>query len=135
VRRARAVGAVITLLYASILALLLLVLTLRVVYLRRTLLVALGAGEHRRLEKAIRAHANLVEYVPLALILMALLEQQGAPPWQLHALGATLVVSRHLHAWGLSLHAGPSVGRIVGTTGTLLVLLAAGVLGLSRMVS
>lgn len=79
----------ITLPYGSILGLLLLVLTFRVVYLRRTLLVGIGAGEHRRLEKAIRAHANLIEYVPFALILMLLLEQQGSPPWQLHVLGVT----------------------------------------------
>jgi uncharacterized membrane protein YecN with MAPEG domain len=124
---------VITLLYGSILGLLLLVLTLRVVYLRRTLLVGMGSGEHRRLEKAIRAHANLIEYVPLALILMLLLEQQGAPRWQLHALGVTLVLSRHLHAWGLSRHSGVSFGRLVGTTGTLLVILAAALLGLIRV--
>lgn len=123
----------ITLLYGSILGLLLLVLTLRVVYLRRTLLVGMGSGEHRRLEKAIRAHANLIEYVPLALILMLLLEQQGAPRWQLHALGVTLVLSRHLHAWGLSRHSGVSFGRLVGTTGTLLVILAAALLGLIRV--
>jgi len=126
---------VITLLYGSILGLLLIVLTLRVVYLRRTLLVGIGAGEHRRLEKAIRAHANLIEYVPLALILLLLLEQQGAPPWQLHTLGAILVVSRHLHAWGLSQSSGPSLGRVAGMTGTMLVLLAAALLGLIRAVS
>ncbi len=124
----------ITLLYGSVLGLLLLALTFRVVYLRRTLLVGIGAGEHRRLEKAIRAHANLIEYVPFALILMLLLEQQGAPPWQLHALGATLVVSRRLHAWGLSRHSGPSFGRVSGMTGTLLVILVAALLGVLRFV-
>lgn len=49
----------ITLLYASILGLLLFALSGRVVYLRRSLLVGIGAGEHRNVEQAIRAHANL----------------------------------------------------------------------------
>ncbi len=125
----------ITLLYASILGLLLLILSGRVVYLRRTLLVGLGAGEHRDLEKAIRAHGNLIEYAPFALILMLLLELNGAPAWQLHVLGATLVVSRHLHAWGLSRHSGTSFGRLLGMTGTLLVILAAAILGLLQLTS
>lgn len=125
----------ITLLYASILGLLLLALSGRVVYLRRSLLVGIGTGEHHNLEKAIRAHANLIEYAPLALILMLLLEQNGAFPWQLHALGVTLVVSRHLHAWGLSRHSGVSVGRFLGMTGTLLVILGAAILGLLRLAS
>jgi uncharacterized membrane protein YecN with MAPEG domain len=121
----------ITLLYGSILGVLLLVLSGRVIYLRRTHSVGIGAGPHRDLEKAIRAHANLIEYTPLALILMALLELNGATPWHIHALGATLVVSRHLHAWGLSHHSGTSVGRFLGMLGTLLVVLGASALGLS----
>ena len=125
----------ITLLYGSILGLQLIVMTIRVVLLRRSHSVGLGAGEHRDLEKAIRAHANLIEYAPLALILMALLEQNAAPAWQLHGLGATLVVSRLLHAWGLSRHSGVSFGRLVGMTGTVLVILVTSVLGLLRWFS
>jgi len=123
---------VITLLYGSILGLLLLALSVRVIFLRRTHSVGLGAGEKRDLEKAIRAHANLIEYAPLALVLMMLLEQNGAATWQIHALGATLVASRHLHAWGLSRHSGTSAGRLIGMTGTMLVILAAAILGLLR---
>lgn len=122
----------ITLLYGSILGLLLLTLSVRVIFLRRTHSVGLGAGEKRDLEKAIRAHANLIEYAPLALVLMMLLEQTGAATWQIHALGTTLVVSRHLHAWGLSRHSGTSPGRLIGTTGTMLVILAAAILGVWR---
>lgn len=122
----------ITLLYASILGLLLIGLSGRVIYLRRAYRVGIGAAEHRDLERAIRAHGNLIEYSPLALVIMMLLEQNGAPTWQLHALGATLVVSRHLHAWSLSRRGGPSRGRMLGTSGTLLVILAAAALGVVR---
>lgn len=122
----------ITLLYASILGLLLVVLSSRVIYLRRAYRVGIGAAEHRDLERAIRAHGNLIEYAPLALIIMMLLEQYGAPAWQLHALGAALVISRHFHAWGLSRRGGPSWGRMLGMLGTLLVILLAAALGVVR---
>lgn len=125
----------ITLLYGSILGVLLLFMSVRVMLLRRSHAVGLGAGQHRDLEKAIRAHANLIEYAPLALILIALLEQNAAPAWQLHGLGATLVAGRFLHAWGLSRHSGVSFGRAVGMLGTMLVILAAAVLGLMRWFS
>lgn len=119
-----------TLLYGSILAVLLLLMSIRVMLLRRSHAVGIGAGQHRDLEKAIRAHANLIEYAPLALILMMLLELNAAPAWQIHSLGATLLVSRLLHAWGLSHHSGVSFGRAVGMLGTMLVILSAAVLGL-----
>lgn len=125
----------ITLLYGSILGVVLLFLSIRVMLLRRSHAVGLGAGQHHDLEKAIRAHANLIEYAPLALILIALLEQNAAPAWQLHGLGATLVVSRLLHAWGLSHHSGVSFGRAIGMLGTMLVILGTAVLGLTRWIS
>ncbi len=125
----------ITLLYGSILGVLLLLMSVRVMLLRRSRKVGLGAGQHHDLEKAIRAHANLIEYAPLALILIALLELNAAPAWQLHSLGATLVVARLLHAWGLSHHSGISFGRAVGMLGTMLVILAAALLGLLRWFS
>jgi uncharacterized membrane protein YecN with MAPEG domain len=125
----------ITLLYGSILGVQLLLMTIRVVLLRRSHSVGLGAGQHHDLEKAIRAHANLIEYAPLALILIALLEQNAAPAWQLHSLGATLVIARLLHAWGLSRHSGVSFGRMIGMFGTVLVILSASVLGLLRWFS
>lgn len=120
----------IALAYASILGLLLVVLSTRVIYMRRSYRVGIGAGEHRDLERAIRAQANLIEYAPLALIVIVLLEMQGAPAWQIHALGATLVASRLLHAFGLSRRGGPSGGRLLGIVGTLLVVAVASLLGL-----
>lgn len=125
----------ITLFYGSLLGCLLLALSGRVIYLRRRHSVGIGAGEHRDLEKAIRAHANLIEYVPLALILIALLELSGTPARLVHGLGAALVASRLLHAWGLSRHSGRSIGRLLGTAGTVLVILTASVLGLLTWIS
>jgi uncharacterized membrane protein YecN with MAPEG domain len=64
----------ITGLYAALMALLVVVLAVRVVMYRRTARVGLGDGNNPDLLKRIRVHANAVEYVPLYLLLMLILE-------------------------------------------------------------
>ncbi|NKI34953.1 hypothetical protein HFP89_07225 [Wenzhouxiangella sp. XN79A] len=116
----------ITLFYAGLSALILLGLSARVVALRRKHQVGIGTGAINTLERAVRAQANFTEYVPLALLLIALLELQGVAGAVVHALGALLVIGRVLHALGLNRSAGTSMGRLVGTVLTWLVLLAGG---------
>ena len=64
---------VVTPLYVALLALWLLVLSARVIRERQAARVSLGDGGNRRLQRAIRGHANFVEYVPLALLMLAIL--------------------------------------------------------------
>jgi uncharacterized membrane protein YecN with MAPEG domain len=113
----------ITPLYAALAALILFILTFRVILLRTTHKVLLGSGGHAGLEKAMRAHGNFIEYVPLALILILLVEMTGAAPATVHGLGIALIVARLLHAWGISTSDGPNFGRAVGIIVTGLVLL------------
>jgi len=113
----------VTAIYAAIIAVLAVALAARIVPLRRSRRVGLGDGGDRELTRAIRMHANLVEHAPLALILMAACELNGAPPWQLHGLGAALVAGRGLHVLGLSRSTGISFGRTAGTALTWSVLL------------
>ncbi len=92
----------ITAVYAAILGLLLTILGMRTLILRRRLKIAVGDGGNAVLIKAIRAHANFAEYVPIALLLVWFLElRTGGGPW-IHVLGITLVVGRLIHARGLS---------------------------------
>ena len=51
---------------------------------------------------AIRAHGNFAEYVPLALLLMVMLEQGHTSVYVLHALGVVLLVARLIHGYTLS---------------------------------
>lgn len=118
-------GFAITGLYGACIAVLAVVLAARVVILRRQLRVGVGDGGNRILSLAIRAHANLVEHAPLALLLLLLLEAAGESPWMLHAIGMLLLGGRLLHAWGLSRHAGVSFGRFYGTALTWAALLVA----------
>lgn len=110
--------------YAGLLTLLVLGLAMRVMWLRNTRKVGLGTGDVPELARAVRAHANATEYVPLALLLLIVLAFDQAPDWQLHAFGITLLVARLLHAFGLSRFAGLSFGRVTGVMLTLLVMLA-----------
>ena len=89
-------------LYLAPLAGLYLVLSFRIIGLRRSLKVALGHAGDKALERAIRVHGNFNEYVPLIGLLLVVLELKSAPAIVLHGLGATLLVGRLLHAYGMS---------------------------------
>ena len=116
--------------YAGLNGLLALVLAINVVRLRAQTRTDLGHGGHRVLEQAQRAHGNLIEYVPIILLLLLLLAMTGLAAAWLHALGIALTVARLLHAWGLLSSPGASVGRLAGATLTFLTLLAAAILAI-----
>jgi uncharacterized membrane protein YecN with MAPEG domain len=69
-----------------------------------------------------RVQANFVENVPLALILLYLLEAGGAPQPIVHALGGALVIARLLHTWGYSSNPGATYPRLIGAQVTFLLL-------------
>ena len=120
----------IALLFASLHILLMLALAMRVVGHRRALKIGIGDGGDKRLARKVRVHANFIEYVPVALLMLALLELSGLGAMWLWALGGTLLLSRVLHAAGLSRSAGYSFGRFWGTVLTWGVLVAMAVAGL-----
>lgn len=122
----------ITPLYAALATLILLVLTLRVVRLRRRLKIGLGTGGDAELERAVRGHGNFTEYAPIGLILLASTELSGATAGRVHAIGSLLVVGRVLHAWGLSQSRGLSFGRSVGMVLTMTALVVGIVVNLTR---
>lgn len=91
----------VTLLYAGILGLGYIALSLRVIRARGRARVSLGTGGDAALERAVRAHGNFAEYVPLALVLMLATEAAGAAAWLLHLAGASLLAGRLGHALAL----------------------------------
>ena len=112
----------ITSLYAALMGLLFIALAGLVVRARWRYRTGLGIGTEPGMERAVRVHANFVEYVPLALVMLLLAELGGAPAGLLHACGGVLLVSRVLHAYGLSQTSGRSFGRFWGTAGTWAVI-------------
>ena len=89
-------------LYAALLALLYAALALRVVRLRVVLKQPLGDGGHAGLQRAVRVHGHFAEYVPLALLLLLLLELARLPALVLHGYGLLLLASRVAHAIGVA---------------------------------
>ena len=112
----------ITLIIAAALGLLNVWLGVRVVRDRFSNKVSLGDDDMPLIRARMRAHANFNEYVPIALILMALVEMNvGGSRW-LWGIGALLVVARVLHPFGLERPA-PNPYRMLGAVLTFASLL------------
>ena len=119
---------IVTPLYAALLALWLLVLSLRVVSLRRSARVSLGDGGNPMLARAIRGHANFAEYVPLALLLLLILELSRFSIYLIHALGVMLLLGRLMHGYALAFTSESRTVRAGGVLLTVIVLLIEAVL-------
>jgi uncharacterized membrane protein YecN with MAPEG domain len=115
----------ITALYASLLALLFLLLSFRVIAQRRAARVELGHGDSHQLLRRIRVHANFAEYVPFALVLIGLAESLKAPGGLVHTLGFVLLLARLIHAYGLSQTPHILKLRVLGMTLTFAVIAVA----------
>lgn len=90
-------------LYAAFLTFLVLHLLIKVSQKRRKHKVSLGEGTPRdiALQRAIRAHGNAVETIPLFLILLGFLEYNGAPTLLIHLFGIIFTIARLMHAHAL----------------------------------
>jgi hypothetical protein len=119
---------------AALIGLLAVLLAVRVITLRVRFKVNAGDGGHAELGQAIRAHANLVEHAPLALIVLAFAEASVAWRWLILILGAVLVIARLASAWGLSHSLEGSTGRQAGAGLTILVIVVSSLLVLYRAV-
>lgn len=117
----------VTALYAALLALLFIALSIRVIGGRRSNRVSVGDGGNHELLRRMRMHANFAEYAPLALIMMGLIESMQADRWIIHALGAVLLIGRLLHAYGMS-GDGHMQFRVAGMVMTFTVLAAGALL-------
>ncbi len=113
--------------YAAVLALIYIVLAIRVSRMRQSLRITIGSGGNMRLERAIRAHANFSEYVPLALLLLFAAEMQRTSIYLIHLLCLILVIGRVIHAYGISQEDEAMGLRITGGIATFLVLVVASV--------
>jgi uncharacterized membrane protein YecN with MAPEG domain len=92
---------VITTLSAVYLSVLGIMLSFRVIRIRRKEKIAVGDGGNEELMRAMRAQANLLEYSPLALILMACAEFNGVPLLVVAVLALLFVMGRTIHPAGM----------------------------------
>lgn len=90
----------ITILFAGILGIMAIGIGATVGVYRAKEGISIGDGGNLELTLRMRRHANFVENVPLALILIGLLEMQGVSSTAIYALGGALVLGRILHFVG-----------------------------------
>lgn len=121
-------------LYASALALLYIALSALVIRNRRARKQSIGDGGDARFARIVRGHANFAEYVPLTLLLLLIDEALGWPHWALHALGASFLLGRLLHAYSFALTANNMGGRVGGMMLTLIPMGIAAVLAMFGVV-
>jgi uncharacterized membrane protein YecN with MAPEG domain len=111
--------------YAAILAVMFVALSIRVIALRRASKLPLGFQGDVALERRVRAQGNFAEYVPLALLLLAFVEMRGAPAWLVHAMALVLIAGRLGHAYGVSQLRESFAFRVSGMAMTFTVILSA----------
>jgi uncharacterized membrane protein YecN with MAPEG domain len=74
--------------------------------------------------RAMRAHSNFAEYVPLNLFAIYLVESHGAIPLLVHFLGLSTLLGRLLHAYGISQNNENFKFRVTGMALTFTALLS-----------
>ena len=114
-------------LYAALLALLFVALSIRTLLMRRRLQIAFGDAGNQGTLRAMRVHSNFAEYVPLSLLLLFFVEASGANPLFLHALGASILAGRISHAFGVSQIKEQYAFRVLGMALTLTPIIIAAV--------
>lgn len=110
-------------LWTALMILVMLGLKLYVGGQRRRHKVPAGDQSNPAFGLASRVQMNAVEDVPPLMVGILALAMLNAPAVYIHACGGVLFVSRVLHAWGLASSSGFSIGRFVGTMGTLIATL------------
>ncbi|MFC3226982.1 MAPEG family protein [Marinibaculum pumilum] len=118
--------------YAGLLALLYLVLSVRLVRARVAHRARRTAATQAALERADAAATDFAGSVPLALIVLALCDLMAVSPYVVHVLGLGLLAARLIHAVDVSRRGPASTGAFAGITLTWLVILGAAALLLLR---
>lgn len=97
---------------AGIFALLIVPLSVQVSLRRAKANAVFGDAGDETLRKRIRAHGNFIEYAPLAVVVLGLLEYRGGASWLVWALAAGFVFSRVMHAIGMLFTSTPPVRAV-----------------------
>lgn len=117
----------ITSAYAGLGALILVFLSLRVIRYRRGNKISVGDGGDEHLLRRMRAQANCAEYLPIGLLLLALVEAGQASSLVVHTLGFMLLAGRFIHAWGFSASPQIMTARVAGMVLSLTMILLSAV--------
>ncbi|MGP1924067.1 MAG: MAPEG family protein [Arsenophonus sp. NEOnobi-MAG3] len=88
-------------LYIVFSALILFKLSFEVIKLRTQYQVTYGDGGFSELQTAIRVQGNAIEYIPISMLLLLMMEMNGAPVLAIHLCGLIFIIARIFHYFGL----------------------------------
>lgn len=91
----------ITPIYAALLGLLLIALSINVIKGRHQFGTGLGDADNIEMRRRIRAQADLAEYAPMFLILLGFAEYKGLPYLAVHLFGLVFLAGRSMHAFSV----------------------------------
>ena len=95
-------------------------LAMRIGRIRTSQKIMMGDGGNPVLIGAMRAHSNFIEYTPLVVILIALIEFASGTSIWLWVVSAVFLLGRVAHALGMT--GAPSKLRMIGTITTMLIM-------------
>ncbi|GAA6161556.1 hypothetical protein NBRC116589_37300 [Ruegeria sp. HU-ET01832] len=117
----------ITPIYAALLAIIYVALSGWVISTRRSQKISYGDSGNGEMLKAVRTHSNFAEYAPFGLLLIAMVELQGASGLLVNLLGLCLLAGRMLHAYGFGKTPQIVILRQLGMVLTFTALLVAAI--------
>ncbi|WP_455209663.1 MAPEG family protein [Kaarinaea lacus] len=117
--------------YASLYSLIIVWLSLRVIGRRYKHKVSVGDGGVEELKIARGAQSNAVEYLPIGLLLMLVLEFNGAALWVVHVFGMALIIGRVFHIKGM--FAKRLTYRVVGMHITIYALIGLSIVNMAYL--
>lgn len=79
-------------------------------------------GGDEKLKRRIRAFGNFIEYTPMSIVMLGLLEVNGGSSTLIWALGGVFVAGRILHAIGMLTNPHFPLPRIIGMFATYAIL-------------
>lgn len=119
--------------YASLLALMFVALSVHVVRIRRRERIPSADDGNDALARAIRVQGNFAEYIPLSLLLLGWFESGGGNALMVHLLGVSLIAGRLLHAYSL-LYEEPKLRRYANRIrGMVLTFTAMAIMALANL--
>ena len=86
-------------LYIVFNALILLKISVEVIKLRTQ--YQYGDSSFYELQTTIRVQGNAMEYIPISMLLLLMMEMNGAPVWAIHLCGLIFITARILHYFSL----------------------------------
>lgn len=125
----------ITALYAALLMLIMAYLGFKIGSLRGSTGISIFWGDNMEVAVAMRRHANFTENIPMALVLMAIVEINGGNAIFLHVMGVVLVLARIAHPIGLQHDSIAHPLRAAGAGGTILAMIVLAGMALWQVIS